>query len=399
MIYLDNAATTMMRPEVLSAMMPYLTNEFGNPGSNHAFGRKARKAVENARCQVSQLIGADPEEIIFTSGGTEANNMVLYGIQNLVGHSKRHIVTGANEHDSILNTAKMLQIMDGFNLSLINPDSRGSINVEEVKKRLDDPSVGIVSIMHTNNETGSVNPVNEIGELCREMGVVFHSDCVQAITTTRINVKDIGCQFASMSAHKINGPKGVGALFISKEYKDKLLFRPLISGGLNQEFGFRGGTENVASIVGFGKACELLQKDLWSQSIFYDTVRAKFYTELIKSLSNYEIANIVHINGEDISQSGKVLNLRFDGIDGETLLLLLSSYGVYMSAGSACNSSESIPSHVLKSMGLSDEQAWNSIRISFSSYHINGEESRDKEIIDAARVLAQCVYKLYNYNK
>lgn len=389
MIYLDNAATTRIHPEVLSAMMPYLKEEYGNAGAIYKLGRQAANAVAEARQQVARLIGCEPNQIIFTSGGSEANNLVFIGLRPyLLANRKTHIITSAVEHDSVLKAVKSIcnplccnaknVIKSDFDATFLGVNSNGEVLVDDLLETLTEQT-GLVSVMYVNNETGAVNPICEIGELCRNKNILFHTDCVQAVGFQDINVKDIGCDFLSISSHKVNAPKGVGALYV----RDTSMLTPLIYGGAAQEFGFRGGTENVAGIVGFGKACEILARDLKTYREKVNDLRIIFEKALKENLSGFGLQNTLHINSE--SEYSKILNLRFDNIDGQTLLLMLDAREVYVSSGSACRSHETKSSHVLLAMGMSEDEARESIRISFS--HM----TEMSEVLQAAKVIAQCV--------
>lgn len=383
MIYLDNAATTRIDHEVLDTMMPYLTTMYGNAGTIYKMGRDANIAVEKARRQVADFIGgAMPEQIIFTSGGTEANNLVFQGISNyLISNGKNHIVSSAIEHDSVLNAIRKVCSQKLFDFTLVRPDGTGHIDPQSIKSVLRDGITGLVSVMYVNNETGSENDIIEIARTCRDNGVLFHTDCVQAAGCSPIDVHKIGCDFLTISSHKIHGPKGVGALYA----RDPSVLQPLIAGGAFQEFGLRGGTENVAGIVGFGKACEIAREHLRDSDVRCSVLKQLFFSHLKNNLDFYGCGDIIHINGDPVIKHGKTINMRFDGVDGETLLLMLDSKDVYVSAGSACTSHESKPSHVLTAMGVTDEDARNSIRVSFS--RLNTEE----EVCDAAQIIASCV--------
>ena len=384
MIYLDNAATTKIAPQVLNEMMPYLKEEYGNPGTIYGIGRKAADAVALARQRVARFIGAEPEQIIFTSGGSEANNLVINGTRKYTRSiGKEIILISEVEHDSVIRAARQ------YNSTVcVGVDEFGTVCPEHVNRMLVslNGNIGLVSVMYANNETGSVNPVAEIGKICAEHGVLFHTDCVQAAGCQPIDVKEIGCDFLSISSHKIHGAKGVGALFV----KNKELLSPLVYGGALQEFGLRGGTENVAGIVGFGKACELatLGREEYLETVSY--YRRLFLTRLEYDLKNSGFDGIVSVNGESPydGHKGKTLNIRFDGVDAETLVLMLDSFGVCVSAGSACRSHESQPSHVLLAMGLTPDEARDSIRVSFSEFNT------ESEVEEAARITANCVATL-----
>lgn len=388
MIYLDNASTTPVDPEVLDAMMPYLKEQYGNPGTLYELGRNASRAVEKAREQVADFIGAEPRQIIFTSGGTETNNMVFFSMaEHLKSQGKKHIIVSAVEHDSVLKAARAMCIKHDFDESFLGVNGRGCVNPKELESLIKEDT-GLVSVMYMNNETGSVNDVNKLSEICKSKGVYFHTDCVQAAGCCDIDVNKIDCSFISLSSHKIHGTKGCGALYAKPE-----ILTPTIYGGASQEFGLRGGTENVASIVGFGKACEIMKKQLHQVDVHMSALKQIFFTQLKNRLDGYNLSHIVHVNGDSMLKQGKTINLRFDRVDGETLLLLLDSHGVCVSSGSACRSRESGPSHVLIAMGLSKYDARSSIRVSFSK--MNTED----EVLVAAKIIADCVRGLYNGNK
>lgn len=388
MIYLDNAATTKVAPEVLNTMMPYLTEEYGNAGTLYSFGRIAAAAIQKARGQVAKLFDCSPDHVIFTSGGSESNSTVFKGLRhNLLREGKRHLIISAVEHDSVLKAAESL-IKDGFYITYIKPDKSGVVTARAVEDAIQDDT-GLVSVMYVNNETGAVNDIRAIGQICRVHSVFFHTDCVQAAGQFPIEVDQNCVDFASVSSHKVHGPKGVGALYI----RNADIF-PLIYGGNEQEFGIRGGTENVPGIAGFGKACEMAVQNLREDTIQVSVLKQKFYTQLIEELKLYGIdRENVHVNGRPVIESGKTLNLRFDGVDAETLLLMLDAAEICVSAGSACSSHEAKPSHVLTAMGLAKEEARSSLRFSFSKYNTDGEIQR------TAQVIASCVFALYRYEK
>lgn len=380
MIYLDNAATTKISPLVLEEMMPYLKDEYGNPGTIYSLGRRAAEAMGQARQKVADFIGASPEQIIFTSGGSEANTIAIRCTRKyLESIGKSAILTSSIEHDSVIRAT------DGIFSLQIGVDGFGIVHIENLEQILDEnPGIGLVSIMYVNNETGSVNPIAEIGRVCAEYGVLFHTDCVQAAGCQPIDVNEIKCDFLSLSSHKIHGAKGVGALFV----KNKELLTPQIYGGAMQEFGLRSGTENVAGIVGFGKACELAGRgrEKYLETVSY--YKKTFYDRLIRELCKHNLDEIVSINGEPINRDGKTLNLRFENVDAETLLLMLDAQGVCISAGSACRSHESEPSHVLTAMGMTPNQARDSVRVSFSEFN------KSCDVIEAAKIMASCIISL-----
>lgn len=393
MIYLDNSATTPIHPEVLKAMMPYLKGGYGNAGAVYRIGRESAKAIQKAREQVAQLFNASADQIIFTSGGSEGNNMVFsYGMRCMLEEQgKKHVVISQIEHDSVYEAATHMfkpsgkvNIKDDFYTHFVSTNEDGTVNMEDLERILrTDKQVGLVSIMYVNNETGAVNPIKEISRLCHESGVLFHTDCVQAAGCHVIDVENIQCDYATISGHKIHAPKGVGAIYI----RNNEIANPLIYGGAHQEYGLRGGTENVAGIIGLGKACELATNSIGRNMATVCLLKRLFYEEVLGNLDK-TLGDIVHINGPGIEEQGKTLNMRIENVDSETLLLLLDGRGICISAGSACHSHESSPSRVLTAMGLSDDQARDSVRISFSSDNIV------EEVEEAARIFASAVCAL-----
>lgn len=385
MIYLDNAATTAVDPLVFEAMRPYFTTAYGNPGSVHSAGRLAKQAVDIAREQVAKLINARHEEIVFTSGGTESNNLAVKGMSEyLLKTGKKHIVSSASEHASVRAAIDAVCAQpNGFSAMFVPSDEHGVTPVSKVRSAISDRT-GLVSVMAVNNETGAVNDVSGVGALCESNGVFFHTDCVQAAPFMELDVRRIGCDMLSISSHKLHGPKGVGALYVGPSVP---LF-PLISGSTSQESGLRGGTLNVPGIVGFGMACELARRNLDRNASAVMRLKNGFFEGLRTELKAHGIADRVHVNGSRPLSPGGILNLRFDGIDSETLVLCLSARGVCVSAGSACHAQEQTPSLALTSMGLSGEEAFSSVRFSFS--HNNEFD----EIEQAAKVTAGAVHEL-----
>lgn len=387
MIYLDNAATTQVAPEVIEAMMPYLTDDYGNAGSLYSLGRQAAEAVANARSQVANCIGAQPEQIIFTSGGTEANNLAFKGIAPyLKSKGKTHLITTKVEHDSVLNTVKEMNIKDGFDISYLEVNREGRVPVgitEEIRKTIND-NTGLISMMYVNNEIGSVNHIQQACMIAHNGGVLFHTDCVQALGSIEIDVEKLGCDFLSISSHKIHGAKGTGALYV----RNPKLLSPLITGGEEQEFGYRGGTENVAGMVGFGKACELMQQNFNKAQERITYLKKLFFNALLHNLKDYGLDMCMSFNGISPYHSGKILNLRFKNIDAQTLVLYLDTKGVCVSAGSACRSRESKPSNVLLAIGLTPDEARSSVRFSFSHY------LTDEQVFEAAKITASAIQVL-----
>lgn len=376
MIYLDNAATTHISPEVRAAMAPYLDAEYGNPGSTHILGRTAAKAVENARALVAKPIGADPKDIIFTSCGSESNTMVFAGLATILKDmDKKHIVTTQVEHHSVLNAAKYMECL-GFSVTYLPVEADGSLPMSTVKCALRNDT-GLVSVMCVNNETGNIYNIKEIGKLCNERGIFFHTDCVQAYGSVDIDVERDNINFMSVSGHKFHAPKGVGFLYT----KDSFALDPLIFGG-DQEYGLRGGTENVASIVGVGEAARLAYENRFDTWQYIERLKSEF----ISSVTD-ELGRTVHINGSP-GMGARAINLRIDGVNAETLLLMLENNGVLVSAGSACSAHQATASHVLKALGLSDEEAMSSIRVSFS------DDVQYADVVNAAKIVIDCVKQL-----
>ncbi|MBU1027007.1 MAG: cysteine desulfurase NifS [Candidatus Margulisbacteria bacterium] len=349
-IYLDYAATTPTHPEVVAAMQPYFSEKFGNPSSLHAFGQEARSAVEQAREQVAKLINARPEEIVFTSSGTEANNFVLHGISFANKDKGNHIITSQIEHHAILEPCHFLE-KQGFNATYLPVDKYGLVNPKDVEKALTDKTI-LVSIMHANNEIGTIQPIEEISEIIREK-TYFHTDAVQTVGSIPVDVNKLGVDLLSLSGHKLYGPKGVGALYIKKGTR----MESFIKGG-GQERNRRASTENVPGIVGLGKAAELARKELNSRQKHLTELRDK----LIKGVKN-KIPEVV-LNGHPELRLPKNVNLSVKYVEGESMLLNLDLEGVAASTGSACSSGSTEPSHVLKAIGLAPDLAQGSIRFS-----------------------------------
>ena len=358
-IYLDNNATTCVAPEVIDEMLPYLKELYGNPSSMHTFGGQLHRKVEDARLKVAQLIGAEPEEIIFTSCGTESDNTaIMSAVESLP--SKRHIITTRVEHPAVLNFCKHLA-RKGFRVTFLPVNNYGQLNIAELLKVIDEDTA-LVSIMYANNETGVIFPITEIAEILKERRILFHTDAVQAVGKIPIDVKKLPVDMLSLSGHKLHAPKGVGALYVRKGTR----FYPYIIGG-HQERGRRAGTENVASIIGLGKACELAMKNLNDEVAYLKGLRDKLETALLKSCPD------VIINGDINNRLPNTTNLSFEFVEGEAILLRLNEYGICASSGSACTSGSLEPSHVLRAMGIPFTAIHGSIRFSLSRYN-TGEE-------------------------
>ena len=363
MIYLDNAASTSIHHDVLESMMPYLKEQYGNPSSIHKYGRLAQKAIEKARKQVALLINADPTEILFTSGGTESNNTALCGVAKK--YPKSRIITSSIEHDAILEPCKKLEL-EGFDVIYLPVDNHGFINPPILKNNLSE-NTSLVSIMLANNEVGTIESISEFVSVCKEKKIVFHSDAVQAAGKIPIDVKELGLDLLSISSHKINGPKGVGALFI----KNELSIDPIILGG-GQERGIRSGTENVANIVGFGKACELARINLLENISKMKNLRDYLSKKIIQEIPK------VTLNGHPQNRLPNNLHLTFLGVNGEDLLIKLDENGIAASTGSACSVQIQKASHVLQAMGFSHEQITGSLRLTIGIN--NNLEEMDKTV-------------------
>jgi len=350
-IYLDNAATTKVDERVLKAMLPYFDEKYANASSQHIFGQEAKEALENSRKIIAESINANPEEIIFTSGGTESNNLALKGLFFNNYPKKNHIITTKIEHDSIINVCKWLE-KKGARITYLDIDKEGFVNSEDIKKSITKKTF-LVSVIHGNNEIGTIQNLEEIGKICRQKNVLFHADCCQSFTKVPIDVEKMNLDLVTLNSHKIHGPKGVGALYIKKGIK----ITPLFHGG-GHEKGFRSGTENISGIVGFAKAVEIAkQKD--AKKI--EKLRDKLLKEILK------IPN-TNLNGPIENRLPNNINVSFNNIDGEALGGYLETYGIYVSTGSACLSHSTESSHVLKALKISPLQANSSIRITLSKF-------------------------------
>ena len=369
MIYLDNAASTAVHPDVVKEMLPYFDVQYGNPSSIHQFGRKARKAIQKARKQVAALIGAESNEILFTSGGTESNNTILDGVLKSSGEpDPEHIITSSIEHEAVLQPCKDFE-KAGTKITYLPVDEHGIIDPDEISNSINSHTV-LVSIMFANNEVGTIQPIKEISEICKKYQIPLHTDAVQAVGKIPINVKDLGVDALSISSHKINGPKGIGALFIKKG----LMVTPQILGG-GQENGMRSGTENVASIVGFGKACEIAKDKLSDNISHFHSLYSSILTKTIKEITH------VKLNGHPEKRIFNNVHLTFLGVNGEDLIIKLDEHGIAASTGSACSVHTQKASHVLKAMGFNHEQITGSLRLSFGYMNTLDEISQTVEIL------------------
>jgi cysteine desulfurase len=378
-IYMDNHATTPLDPRVLEAMMPFLTNKFGNAASrNHSFGWEAEEAVENARAQVARVIGATSKEIIFTSGATESNNLALKGVAEMYREKGNHIITAVTEHKAVLDTCKHLEKF-GNKITFLPVKSDGLIDLEQLKAAFTDKTI-LVSIMFANNEIGVIQPVEEIGKLCRERGVLFHTDAVQAVGKVPVDVNKMNIDLLSLSGHKIYGPKGVGALYVRRK-SPRVQVSSQIDGG-GHERGMRSGTLNVPGIVGLGAACQLAYDELPEESKRLNYLRDKLKNTLESQL------DMVFVNGNMEHHLPGNLNMSFLYVEGESLLMGINDIAV--SSGSACTSATLEPSYVLKALGLGDDVAHSSIRFGLGRFSTEAEvDYVANKVIDVVKKLRE----------
>ncbi|MEG6570584.1 cysteine desulfurase NifS [Thermoanaerobacterium thermosaccharolyticum] len=373
-IYLDNAATTPIRSEVLNSMMPFFDNRFGNPSALYSYGQEAKKAIEEARDKVAAAIGASEDEIFFTSGGTESDNWALKGAAYALKDKGNHIITSNIEHHAILHTCQYLE-NQGFEITYLPVDEYGLVDPNELKKAIKDNTI-LASIMYANNEIGTIEPIQELANVSHEKGVLFHTDAVQAVGNVPIDVKKLDVDMLSMSAHKIYGPKGVGALYIRKG----LRIDTLLQGG-PQERNRRAGTENVAGIVGFGTAIELITKNIDEHIKKLTRLRDKLIDGILK-------IPYTRLNGHPIKRLPGNVNVSFEFVDGESLILSLDMEGICVSSGSACTAGSIDPSHVLLAIGLPEKIAHGSLRLTI------GEENTEEEIDTVINKLPKIVDRL-----
>lgn len=374
-VYLDNNATTKIAPEVFEAMRPFLTEEYGNPSSMHVFGGKLHRNVERSREAVADLLGAgDPSEIIFTSCGTESDNTAIISTLRS-SPEKRHIITTKVEHPAVLSVCRYLE-HTGTRVTYLNVDKDGLLDLNELKSAIDHDTA-LISIMYANNETGVMFPVDEIAEIARQRGVVFHTDAVQAVGKVAFSMSKTPVDLLSLSGHKLHAPKGVAALYVRKGTK----FTPFMIGG-HQESGRRGGTENVASIIGLGVAAALAKKSISEEQSRVRLLRDKLEAGIINTISN------TRINGSQVHRLPNTTNISFEFIEGEAILLMIDEKGIAASSGSACTSGSLTPSHVLRAMGVPFTYLQGSIRFSLSLYNT------DEEIDHVLRELPPIIKRL-----
>jgi cysteine desulfurase len=352
-MYLDNSATTQVSEEVFEEMKPYFTQEFGNPSTLYGIGRESKKALELARQRVADAINAKPEEIIFTGGGSESDNLAVKGIAFKLAKKGKHIITTEIEHPAIKETLHFLESLD-FKVTYLPVYENGIIRIEDLKEAITDETI-LITVMHGNNEIGTIQPIEEIGEIAREKGIKFHTDAVQTFGKIDVDVEKLKVDLLSLSSHKINGPKGVGALYIRKGTR----VVPLIHGG-GQERGIRAGTENVPGVVGFGKACELAVAQLDEHYEKLSAIRDELIEKVLTTIPE------AYLNGDEEKRLPNLVNFRFKAIEGESLILLLDAKGYQASTGSACSSNKLEASPVLTALGLDPVDVHGSLRISLA---------------------------------
>ena len=381
-IYLDYAATTPVRPEVIQAMLPYYADAFGNPSSLYSYGLEARQAIELARVKVAKAIGAKKEEIVFTGGGSEADNLAIKGVADANIRKGNHIITNVIEHHAVLQTCKFLE-KRGFKVTYLPVDKYGLVDPENVRKAITDKTI-LISIMHANNEIGTIQPIGEIGKIARRAGISFHTDAVQTIGHIPVNVNELKVDMLSMSAHKLYGPKGVGVLYIRKGTK----LTSLIHGG-EQESGRRAGTENVPGIVGLGKAIELASLEIVKETERLTMLRDKLTKGILEKIDH------VRVNGHPEQRLPNNVNISVDYIEGESTCLNLDLEGICISTGSACSSSDAEPSHVLLGIGLSHEQARSSLRFTLGRLTTAEDIDRVLEVLPRSVARLRAISPLY----
>ncbi|HEX3619568.1 MAG TPA: aminotransferase class V-fold PLP-dependent enzyme [Candidatus Udaeobacter sp.] len=373
-IYLDNNATTPLDPAVIEEMMPFLTKCYGNPSSGYTFAAKSRKAVDLARERLAALLGCEPPEIVFTSGGTESNNAVIHSALQFAPLGKfatgrgGHVITSTVEHSAVLRPCQDLE-KRGSAVTFLGVHQDGNLDLAKFEAAIR-PETALVSTMWANNETGVLFPVEKIAEICRRKGVLFHTDAVQAVGKIPMRLRDTAINLLSLSAHKLHGPKGIGALYVNRQTR----FSPLIAGG-GQENGRRGGTENVAGIVGLGKAAELASKYLAEENCNILSIRDRFEKSVLEAVSG------VSVNGTGASRIPNTSSLSFEGIESSSALILLDRHGICCSAGSACRTGSQEASHVLRAMNPNSDGARRSLRFSFSRFNTDAEIDRAIEIV------------------
>ena len=373
--YFDNAATTKVKEEVLKEMLPYLKEEYGNPSSLYTIGRSAKRAIEEARQKVAQLINCEKNDIYFTSCGSESDNTAIKGIAYANRYRGRHIITSKIEHPAVLHTCQALE-NQGFKVTYLDVNKDGFVDINDLRNSITNDTI-LISIMFANNEIGSIQPIDEISKIAKMYNIIFHTDSVQACGNIPIDVKELGVDMLSLSGHKLYAPKGIGALYI----KNGIEFEKFMDGG-HQEKNKRGGTENVSGIVGLGKACELAKENLPKHMKHLQELRDYYIKQIEEKISD------AYLNGTKENRLPGNANFSFKGVEGEALLLMLDEKGICASSGSACSSGSSKPSHVLTAIGLSDEMAQSALRVTF------GEDNTREDVDYLVENLIECVNKL-----
>jgi len=375
MIYMDHSATSPVDPEVFEAMKPYFVDSFGNASTLYSLGREGKQAMEAARIEVASLINAEPKEIIFTSGGTESDNLAIKGTAYKLKNKGNHIITTNIEHPAVDETCKYLE-KNGFKVTYLPVGEDGIIKIDDLKAAITDETI-LITVMHANNEIGTIQPIEEIGKIANEKKIYFHTDAVQTVGKIPVDVKKMNVDMLSLSSHKLYGPKGVGALYIKKGVR----IEPLLHGG-GHERGMRPGTENVAGIVGLGKACSIAKVNLETDAQKLTNLRNKLIDGVLDSIEDS------YLNGDRTKRLPNNANFRFTGIEGESLILHLDAKGIAASTGSACSSTKLEPSHVLTAIGLKEVEAHGSLRISL------GHENTDEDIEYAIKAINEVVDQL-----
>jgi cysteine desulfurase len=379
-IYLDNNATTPVDPQVLEAMMPYFTEVFGNAASrSHSFGWAAEKGVDTAREQIAAVLGADPREIIFTSGATEGNNIAIKGVAEMYGERGKHIITQPTEHKAVIDPCDWLHERHGFRITRLSVDQYGRIDLKELEEAISEETI-LVAIMHGNNEIGTLQPVAEIGRICKDRGVFFHTDACQTFGKVPIDVEALGIDLLTLSGHKIHGPKGVGAMYVRRK-RPRVRPAPVLHGG-GHERGMRSGTLNVPGIVGLGKAAELCQQHMDTEPPRLAALRDRLRDGIMSRL------DLVYLNGHPSERTPTNLNLSFAYVEGESLMMGFKDVAV--SSGSACTSASLEPSYVLRALGVGDDLAHSSIRFSVGRFNTEAEiDTVVEQVVAAVRKLRE----------
>ena len=372
--YFDNAATTKVKEEVLKEMFPYFSVEYGNPSSMYSIGRSSRRAIETARKRVAELINCKSKEVYFTSCGSESDNMALKGIAYANKEKGNHIITSKIEHPAILNSCKTLE-KQGYRITYLNVDEEGNIDISELENSINKDTI-LISIMFANNEIGTIEPIEQISKIAKKHNIIFHTDAVQACGNIKIDVKEMGIDMLSLSGHKINAPKGVGALYV----REGIEFDRFLDGG-HQEKNKRAGTENVAEIVGLGKACEIAKNNLESHINKLKELRDFYINQVEEKIDN------IKLNGPRDNRLPGNANISFKGVNGSELLLKLDEKGICASAGSACSTGSSSPSHVLTSIGLDSKMDEGTLRVSFSEE--NSKEDVEYLVENLERIVTE----------